>query len=197
MKQIRTNYAMVDRLLAVHARATPEQRDGGAAWYHNTRDSCLELAYQTGVSFEAVVGVVAALSPGSNWERNMEDAKSVIGAFVKGLELPMVGTYGRANVIKASRILSGELPLDVLGGGKVRAFYANILDPSDPSDSGPVTIDRHANGAASGLRGEDASFVSPWRMRYLAHQYRVAARRIGMVPSAFQAVVWVVWRSGE
>lgn len=194
MKQIRTNPTVVSRLIAVYNRATGEQRGEGLGWYWTAHDICRLVGLQFGVPLESVVGVVAALSPGSNWERNLEDAKSVIEAFVKGQELPMVGSYGRANVVKASRILSGEAPLDVLGGGKVRAFFANILDPSD---SGPVTIDRHANGAAYGIRREEASLVSPWQIRNLAHQYRVAAGRLGLVPSSFQAVVWVVWRSGE
>jgi len=80
----------------------------------------------------------------------------------------------------------------------VRAFFACILDPSDPW---AVCIDRHAAAVAYGRTLSDremknAVAVTKGADRYqaLADAYRAVAAARGMLPMDVQAVTWVTWR---
>jgi len=148
---------------------------------------------------EQAVGVIAALSPGLNWGLNLLQAEEFIREWAKGTrgnKLPIVGVYGYRNVKKSIRILDGERPLDVLGGDKVRSFYANILDPTGME----VTIDRHAKGLAlrsnsvKGATAEADGIVTPAEYPYYAKHYVKIADRLGLIPNQLQAICWVTWR---
>lgn len=179
-------------LSAVWSLATPDEVAHGVRWYREANATARELADRCGATLAQAVGVIAAISPGSRWEKNLEDAEALLAAYAYAEPLPMVGTYGRRNVLKAQAILRGAAPLDVLGGFKVRAFYANILSPDTP---GPVTVDRHARGAAYQLRGDAAAEVrSDAEYRYLADHFARGARRVGLLPHEYQATLWVTWR---
>lgn len=96
--------------------------------------------------------------------------------------------------VKATRILAGETPLDVLGGDKVRAFYATILDPHGYDV--PV-IDRHAFDIAVGrVTDEKARATLSRKGEYarFGEVYIDAARSVGVSSSQMQAITWVAWR---
>jgi len=179
-------------LSAVWSLATPDEVAHGIRWYREANSTARELAERYGVTLPQAVGVIAAISPGSRWEKNLEDAEALLAAYVYAEPLPAVGTYGRRNVEKARAILRGGDPLEILGGLKVRAFYANILNPDTP---GPVTVDRHARGAAYQLRGDAAAEIrSDAEYRYLADHFARGARKVGLLPHEYQATLWVTWR---
>ena len=187
-------------ILSVYIRANAEDREEGLPWYANARESARVMADKHGVRVDQAIGVIAALSPGSNWGRNLLDANELIQEWQRGRrekDLPQLGTYGRRNVIKAARILAGENPLDVLGGNKVRAFYGNILDPKG---SLKVTIDRHAKGlairsnSARGATAEMDAMVTNAEYPYYAKHYVRLAERLGLIPNQLQAICWVTWR---
>lgn len=193
-KPRRYSIAIERRLLAAYNRANSYDISQGLTWYQTAHDTGVSMAQRYNLSVSQCLGVIAALSPGNEWSRNIQDAETLISywhAGTRGRKLPVVGTYGRRNRNKAIAILEGDNPLDVLGGPKVRAFYANMLNPSDPV---PVTIDRHAKCCAYGLVSPENAIVKPSEYEYIARHFRKAARRVGLVPSTFQAVVWVTWR---
>jgi hypothetical protein len=172
-------------------------------WYQQAYDLARIMAEKHKVTTEQACGVIAAMSPGLNWGLNLIQADELIQAWVKGLrgnDLPRLGTYGRRNIVKATRILSGELPTVVLESkyGKVRSFYQNILDPMNVEH---VTIDRHAKclalnvtsdhrGASTDKIGE----VTPAEYPYYVRHYVTLANRIGLIPNQLQATCWVTWR---
>jgi hypothetical protein len=189
-------------ILAVYLRSSTEDRENGLFWYSHTHEIARGLSVKFDISVESIIGVIAAMSPGNQWGRNILDAETLISEFSKGArgkDLPVLGVYGRRNIVKSERILLGMPPLEVLGGQKVISFYQNILAPKD---SFSVTIDRHAKALAyafeptrTGFASSDmARNVGKAEYRYLAKHYRVIAERLGLVPNQLQAITWVTWR---
>jgi hypothetical protein len=174
----------VDGWLSV---ATAQDLADGLAWYDRAREEALSLAYMPGcASVEHAAGVIAALSPRVQWGENIVSARKMIRAAAMNRPEPRTNGMLR-NRRKAWRIAHGEDPELVLGGPKVRAFFANIM-----GDREAVTIDVWAARAAEGCANTNA----PVRRRYLllAESYRRVARARGMHPRDVQAAVWTVHR---
>lgn len=190
----------IQNILDKHEQATPELRKGGAEWYEKANEEAKKVGSG---NVRKGAGIIAALSPLSGWDRNVVEAHemSKTGS-VKGALIP-------ANVEKARRIMGGEDPHDVLGGHKVRSFFENIHDPSNPEH---VTIDRHAydiamghpfvgTGRKSTPRGgggkmsPDIGLSSLNRYHHFVHAYKEADRMLGgTVPNKTQAISWVAHR---
>lgn len=187
---------MISFICGVYDAADEKEKKTGMEWYAKAKEQCSDLADTHGITTSQAAGVVAALSPGREWGKNCFDAWTLLNDVSRGLrgrDLPLVGSYGWRNVEKAEAILLGGLPLEVLRGEKVRAFYWNILHPED---SQVVTIDRHAASVACGMRlGEKDLRISPTRYADLSFVYQEAALRRQLLPSQIQAVTWVAWRA--
>ncbi len=183
-------------LAACWGRADEWHRDQGLLWYQRANATACDYANKFDATVEQACGVIAALSPGRNWDMNLLDAETFMVEWkhgARGRNLPRVGSYGQRNLTKAARIMAGKPPLDVLGGLKVRAFYACMINPANAED---VCIDRHAKSAAYGKRlGDRGSIVRKSEYGQLAEQYRRLAGKVGVLPHQAQAVCWVVWRS--
>lgn len=174
----------VQNILDVYSSATKDQRTRGTNWYPSARqiaDMATDGDTRTGAA------VLAALSPMTDWDTNVMLAVDAIEA----------GTITRGHFAdacsKVNRILAGVNPENVLPmSSKTGQFFRCILDPTDPD---PVVIDRHAHDAAYGQRwgNENRGLSTPTRYAILAHAYREAALRSGVIPQVMQAIVWVVW----
>lgn len=89
-----------------------------------------------------------------------------------------------ANRAKAWRIANGADPALVLGGPKVRAFFANITGDHDA-----VTVDVWAARAAEGR--DNPNGPTGGRYAAIADAYRLAAASRGVSPRECQAAIWV------
>jgi hypothetical protein len=179
--------AMRLRLLSVLADASEADETEGAGWYLSGRSVAADLATEFGYSVAQSVGVIAALSPQNGWGNNVVQAGEALGAG----SADEVGHYDDATG-KASAILSGDLPEDVLGGRKVRSFYRNLLDPLRP---GHVTVDRHMVDLLTGERFADSKVLERVGAYHMfAAVIRGVARELGLLPQVVQAVAWVSWR---
>jgi len=179
----------------------------GLAWYRNAHAWAESLAAAFGLPVETVVGVVAALSPLNGWDSQLEWTPRILRAWAWDLAdrstavetaaewIPGPGLG--ANKRKAARILCGESPLDVLGGSKVRAFYANIR-----GDETAVCVDRHAWAIATGDVAGDVSITAK-RYRETVAAFTCAAANLRaafpalsdvLTPAGVQALTWVWWR---
>lgn len=175
----------VSNVLAVYNLASANSIREGLSWYLDAHNFARILDPD---NVESAAGVIAALSPRLNWDMNKGAAQK---AYDRG---DAMGLGLGANCTKANRIMAGETPLDVLGGNKVRAFYATILDPTGDID--PV-IDRHAFDIAVGeLTDDKARSILSRKGVYaeFAAVYREAALIAGIGASQMQAITWVEWR---
>lgn len=164
----------------------------GLNWYNEANGFCIELSAKYGLSLSQVCAVVSALSPACNWEQNKRDTIGLIET-VKGLRKykHKFGTYG-ANVLKARRILSGELlpenAFSLKTGAKTFNFYHNLLEPDNVNW---VTIDRHAYTIAT---GEPYKALTKNQYSKIADYYKETARKLSLIPCQLQAVLWVDYR---
>jgi len=182
-------------ILRTYRAASRKLKSEGAQWYAREHDKLASLAAEIGQSVEAVSGAAAAISPGMRWDKVEYYVRELAGPNADQVVVP---TYSHANTVKALQCLNGHAPADVLGGPKVRAFYA-LLATRGASDD--VVIDGHAFNIAraerTALRGAvipAAARVTAARYRWAADAYRRAAELLGIAPHAVQAVTWLHWR---
>lgn len=175
--------------LAVEALREPSAYQD-SQWYHYAGQWCHELDRAHSLPSGTVAGFVAALSPLNSWPSQL---KYTPVSLVNGLELIRAGESAIhgitgpgffSNKDKASRILAGEKPLDVLGGDKVRAFYRNLT-----GDFSVVTIDRHALA----ICGLDEG-ISSKRYQQASNAFILAGKRLGISGAECQALTWCHWR---
>jgi len=175
--------------LAVLAIETP-QAPQDARWYDYSGQWCNELDRGFCLKPGTVAGFVAALSPLNSWDSQLKYTPPSLQnglALIAGGDAPHSGISGPgffANRDKAARILSGEKPLDVLGGDKVRSFYRNLT-----GDGSAVTIDRHSL-AIVGL-GETCT---PKQYAQVSKAYVLAGKRLDLTGAECQALTWNYWR---
>lgn len=171
-------------------KANDEQRRAGLHWYWKAHYLAQKMALSSGHSLDTAVGIIAALSPGTKWERNLLEAEALLHG------RPITHTTYTPNVVKAKAIKLGNHPSKVLGGPKVTAFYKLIMDPSD---SNTVCIDRHAVRTCTKYKWKSDVEASQWlRKGYdsCANAYRNVAKKLGLLPWQVQAVTWEVFRDG-
>jgi len=136
-----------------------------------------------GLPANQAAGIIAAMSPRVRWSVNIRAAERIAAAYAAGdAQAPRVGLG--PNVAKAWRIAHGEPAGLVLGGPKVRAFFANIT-----GDAQSVTCDVWATRAAFGRY--DAPVPSGPLYERVSRAYVAAAELCGVTPRELQAAVWV------
>lgn len=177
---------MIANLLTAYDAASAADANEGAAWYADAQAFARALAAGTTLTVDHGAGVVAALSPRVRWATNMRAAAAMVEAAERVADEPVVGGLP-TNRAKAWRIANGENPLDVLGGQKVRAFYANIMGDEDA-----VTVDVWAARAA--VPDYDGKTIPARMYEAIADAYRIAADARGVSPMVMQATVWVYIR---
>jgi hypothetical protein len=156
--------------------ATPEDtKEKGMNWYANVHDAAIKSAREAGKTTRQAAGVVAAVSPNMDWEKNNINAfheideirpehwdaisssaregrrDPAVRQLLKGMS---ISTATDSALLKAHRIWHGnEDPEAVLTRGtapKTNSFFRNI---NEPHHSGPVTVDgRHADLVVDAMR---------------------------------------------
>jgi hypothetical protein len=174
-------------ILACFHKATESELRAGLAWYADAADESERLARENKVTVKQAAGVIAAVSPGLRWERNVEVAERIIRKrTLKGL-----GVRWYDGVKKAKRILKGQSTETALKGNKVRAFHACILG-SDLA----VCVDGHAYAIWIGRRVtlDDVPTLNDKLYRRIAADYVTVAKTLNVRPCQLQAITWVAWR---
>jgi hypothetical protein len=111
----------------------PDLREAGLRWYDQSLRDARDLSRMLphGVGLSAAAGVLAALSPQTQWSQNWQYAqKFALAASLGQKYQPASGGFPK-NRDKAWRIANGESPDRVLGGPKVRAFWRAIKGDQD------------------------------------------------------------------
>lgn len=186
----RLNYpsqtAMVRNILREYRAVNDADKLVGNLWYASAYAQAVEFAFEFSYGVEQAVGVIAALSPQTQWWFNVMLAKQAMRS--RG----MIQGHTSDTMAKVNRILLGEEPLVVLGGKKVRSFYQNILSAGE--DEGIVTVDRHAWRTVCGRHELGKRNAVPDAGYELAQSAFIRAAEIigdGLTPAKLQAIVWV------
>lgn len=169
-------------------------------WYQEANEWAVEvsefLLSFTGqnVSVQQVLGVVSALSPMQEWNKNKETA----------IELIMSGDCGymergkqKARDILAIPKMLGIHSLDseiksILNGEKTKTFYENMVYPTRSSG---VTVDRHAISIAIGHIADDKEqSISKDVYTFIEKCYIMTAETLGLAPLHLQSITWQTWK---
>lgn len=173
-------------LLKLYRRALPVDIELGTAWYPLAHRIMVEWSDTYGYSIATVACVTAAISPQVDWARNLIIADDILA----GRPASVGGAYN-SNLRKAERIRDDRacqmLPY-FPSGPKVASFACNLA-----GDYAIVTVDTHALQAA--LNDVQSRLALTWtRYAVFAEAYQQAARKAGIEPAFFQAIIWHVWK---
>lgn len=180
----------------------------GKEWYRRAYELARRLMATYDVTLGQAVGVIAALSPNNKWERNCQDAESLIKAYWVGADplLVKVCTFNK-NKQKAIDILNLSTDVDdiefshsiqaILSGRKVVAFYRCIMGFDDT-----VCVDGHAYAIWIGERiptTKTPSISAPLYQTITRAYVNVAKDSPTicgekLTPAQVQAVTWVTYR---
>ena len=164
----------------------------GERWYPEAHEIAMGLGKLAGYKGDTCrvqvgAGILAALSPQTEWGDNIHLAHMLIGT-------GHASGQTQVNNIKALRILDGEHPLEVLGGRKVVPFYKAIVNPEGDN---PTVVDRHASAVYMGRplkEFELGQLQSPIIYKRISGAYARAAKMKGVHPNVLQAQTWLQWR---
>jgi len=162
---------MAANILKIWNEANEGQMQDGVSWYTTVHHVAARLDPE---DILRAAGVISALSPRMEWNRNMFLAERT---YAEGK------AYGclTANSAKANAIYNGADVVSTLKAPKTVAFALTIANPEDDR---LVVVDRHAVSVLNRKGGYD----------WYADAYREAAATLGVLPSTAQAATWTVWR---
>jgi hypothetical protein len=183
----------LDNVRAVLEKADHMDLRDGLLAYPRHNATLSRLAAHYGASVPGTVAAFCALSPNNDYIGNLRSTVTLLRGFRDGLAVEdlTVSTY-KACARRAWRCLQGEDFLSFTEGKKTRAFYQNIMDPSDPF---PVTIDGHMMSVWCAKRMTMKEAVMR-RMPYdeIAEGIRIVAGERGMIPNRLQSILWFTWK---
>ena len=165
----------------------------GMKAYRAYQQTMAGLAGRYGCTLEQATAVFVSLSPNNAYLQNLRSAATVLAAHRAGIpkERVITSTYNHCRD-RAFQFLDGADFLSATKGPKIRAFYSNIVNPSDPE---PVTIDGHMIGVWFGhpITMKSAAYL---KVRYheIAGGFRDVAAGLGLIPNQLQAVLWFTWK---
>ena len=190
----------VQSITAVFNLASQADRNQGINWYSKALDFAYELEASYGIQLETIVGVIAALSPRNRWERNMQDAESMVKVYAAGgdyndLMSLKVCTFTtgkqKAAAILTDKVSDRDALLAILKGPKLCEFFNCILGDVDD-----VCIDGHAYSIWVGDRITLANVPSIGKKlrQTIKADYQQAAKNLGLKSHELQAITWVCWK---
>lgn len=191
-------------LRAAYAAASPRARRAGRRWYRVAARLSARLEAAYGLPAGVGACLLAACSPRTRWADNVAHAYAVargerplgiMGAnYDRAVAVLDAVAYGRAvGDVPATTLMRARAALG--NGPKVRAFAINCSG----DETSAVTIDVWAvraalapnwsRGAESGAMA-DKALTRRGVYDALALAYAAEARRAGVTPAEFQAIVW-------
>lgn len=181
----------VANITAVYDMASADDIEDGRSWYARASAFCETLAENYDRTLADVAGIMSALSPATSFEQNVIDTVNVLA----GNDHETVSTYG-PQYAKALDIRDSSVdPATVMGENKTHAFWLNIVNPST---SGRVTVDRHSARVAVDLNmtADESYFYinTPAKYTVLESAYKLAAKRLDILPHVLQAITWITYR---
>lgn len=187
-------------IISVYNLASQSDINSGKDWYDRALTFADNLGELYNIPYTTIVGVIASLSPRNRWERNLQDAESLVKVYAAGGDeadlLNVKCCTFTPNKLKAIRILVNKVSdrselLSILSGPKLQEFFNCII-----GDSGDVCIDGHAYSIWLGERVTLANVPSIGKKlrQTIKADYQAAANTLGVEPHIVQAITWVCWK---
>jgi|TARA_R110000796_G_scaffold247267_1_gene372626 hypothetical protein len=167
-------------------------------WYQEANEWAVEVSEflfkfsGRRISVKQVLGVVSALSPMQEWNKNKEIAIDLImtgdcGYMERGKQkardILRLGGHFRHFDTEIKSILNGE---------KTKTFYENMVYPTRSSG---VTVDRHAISIAIGHIADDKEqSISKDVYTFIEKCYIMTAETLGLAPLHLQSITWQTWK---
>jgi hypothetical protein len=175
----------IGNITRAYAQVSSADIQAGIDWYN-----VAQLTAQS-IHPNALIGagVLAAMSPRTDWKHNKLYAERVCQHALSGSEYPPpCGTYDRLN--KAWTIAHLENPtvaqiLAILNGPKTQRFFLNIS-----GNHKAVTIDIWSKRVATAGK-DDSAPKAGHDYDTLEQAFQIVAGRIGMSPRDLQAALWI------
>ena len=191
----------VNNLIDLFNEASPELINEGLTWYGRGHEICLYWSKKYKRPIEQIAGIIAALSPATNWIQNILDSQRLITTlyYKHNLKECTVTTYG-PNKRKAVEIWQGNMNADqvykaLLGCStdinKTSSFYKNLVEPGNNSF---VTIDRHAFRVNLACKELPDICLTEKRYKIMKRAYIVAGKKLGYRGLELQAITWLTFR---
>lgn len=182
-----------DNLRAVMKRADQIDIAEGLVAYRRYRTMMGRLALHYGYPLPNVVAAFVSLSPNSDYMGNLRSTATLLWGARNGIPLENLSvTSYRACARRAWLYIDGLDFLSHAKGPKIRAFYQNIMDPSDPT---PVTVDGHMASIWCGKRMKMIEAVrAKWSYNEIAQALRDVAPEYLILPNQLQAILWFTWK---
>ena len=190
----------VQSITAVFNLASQADKNQGLNWYARALTFAVQLSDIYDIETATIVGVIAALSPRNRWERNMQDAESMVKVYAAGgdysdLVKLKVCTFStgkqKAATILTDKVSDRDALLAILKGPKLCEFFNCILGDVDD-----VCIDGHAYSIWVGDRITLANVPSIGKKlrQTIKSDYQQAAKNLGLKSHELQAITWVCWK---
>lgn len=168
------------RKIRLQLRVTPDKIDYRAiSWYTDSTKLIKELY---GKNWQLFCNILAATSPRQSVKKNWKLSDSLLKAYLDRDAKPeawakIISDLMPAHLINVIRALQGR----PIKGPKVSRFAANLLGNLDV-----VTIDMWICKAYK----LDQSRLTPNVYKRLANKIKADAKRLGLKPANYQAVLW-------
>lgn len=179
-------YAVLQRLDTIWQAATRQQLYDGLTWYADRHSFLQGVAELTGIPVILLAHACSALSPRTRWGLNERALLDHVGAFMGDGHCPRTSTLYGANDTKAWRILHTGDVTHIGKGLKTINFAENLQEKAG------VTVDTVYHQAATGMIPGN---ISEKVYALLVRATEELARKYGVLPYQFQAVVWVTYRN--
>jgi hypothetical protein len=165
----------------------------GLNWYANAQEIIWNLGRDYGQPADVICAVIAVLSPGISWEKNIVAAELVLHYVCHSApdhQLRTLPCYGH-NLRKAIQIVRSGDPR-LVKGRKCQAFADNL---KYPDGSYQVTVDRHTVRAWLPVGAPRCAYNLPKKVyESCAYDYTLAATDLGLRPPQVQAVCWLAMK---
>jgi hypothetical protein len=192
----------VINILQIYKQSTEDEILSGKQWYHQASDISKLMAVKYQLTDIQTAGIIAALSPGTNWSQNIIDANNLCSLLHVGKDIHSITctTYNK-NKLKAhylwlnSNLTENEVFTCLLGASKhvnkTSSFFINILHPESSEN---VTIDRHAFRINLGITELPAIALTECRYKLMENAYKTASYKLNISAIELQAIVWLTFR---
>lgn len=178
---------MKKAFLNIYNEATKKEIRAGINWYSRARKEAKSIAKATNVPFIKVCGIISALSPFCDWNRNIEDAFNVCQDLRDYKPCTFSNQVKKAWEIYDISDTKEEIE-KVLNGNKTKAFFNNLYR----ADNESVTIDRHIVGIL--IDNPTKYNLTPKRYRVISSEIKELSSALGHKPLQLQAILWVTYK---